>query len=132
MKKRHPMDQTEVHSIGTILLRMKAITRAELTQVVREQEEMSADQLLGELLINRGFIDAAQLKVALDAQDGLRSRRPHVRAMAAARLAELSTQKVVHLAVVTQEESRTTRRSVTKEDHPAVTPEMMAAKSGEE
>jgi len=124
-------DDTGVHSLGSILVRMKAISRSELGNVLREQSRMSEDRILGELLLNRGLIDEGQLKVALHAQEGLRSRRPHVRALAAAELAKISSTKVVQLAAATRSESTVTRKKLTGQEHPAVTAEMLAANGDE-
>jgi hypothetical protein len=117
---RDPRDETAVHSLGAILVRMKALTRTELAVAVKEQESMTREQLLGELLINRGLITRAQLAVALEAQENLRSKKPHVRALAAARLAEISGGNVVQLAAATRAESALARKRITGEGHPAV------------
>ena len=124
---RDERDDTAMHNIGNILIRMKALNRAELATVLKEQEAMSEEEMLGEMLINRGLIDRSQLKIALDAQENLRSKKPHVRALAAAQLAEISGGKVIQMATATSAASAETRKRVTGEAHPAVTPAMLAA-----
>lgn len=82
-----PRDDTEAYSIGTILVKQHLIAREELNEVIDIQRRMSEDELLGELLVRRGLITPGQLDTAIAAQRGLRSRRHHERALAAATLA---------------------------------------------
>lgn len=126
--KRDPRDDTEVFSIGTILVKMKAISREEIQEVLEEQEKMSKDELLGALLVRRGMISEEQLEIALDAQNGLRSRKPHVRAMAAASLASGASQMVHAVASSLKEACGDSKRKRTGEGFPAVSAAMMEKK----
>lgn len=119
--KRDPRDDTEVFSIGTILVKMRAVTRDDLNHVLEEQTKMSEDELLGALLVRRGVITEEQLEVALSAQEGLRSKRPHVRALAAANLATRSSDGVRALAGRVRDAVDGCRRKRTGEGFPAVT-----------
>lgn len=119
--KRDPRDDTEVFSIGTILVKMKAVGREDVERVLEEQSKMSSDELLGALLVRKGIITEEQLEVALSAQEGLRSKRPHVRAMAAASLAVRSSDGVRALAGRVRDAVDGCRRRRTGEGFPAVT-----------
>jgi len=126
--KRDPRDDTEVFSIGTILVKMKAISRKEIQEVLEEQEKMSKDELLGALLVRRGMITEEQLEIALDAQTGLRSRKPHVRAMAAASLASGASEMVHVVATSLREACGDSRKRRTGEGFPAVSAVMLEKK----
>jgi len=126
--KRDQRDDTEVFSIGTILVKMRAVSREEVRRVLEEQSKMSSDELLGELLVRRGIITEAQLEVALDAQRGLRSRKPHVRALAAADLASRASSGVRNLTARVGEAISDSRRKRTGEAYPAVTALLLAEK----
>jgi len=118
--KRDPRDDTEVYSIGTILVKMRATTRESLEAVLREQSRMTEDELVGALLVRAGIITEEQLEVALSAQAGLRSSKPHVRALAAADLACRSSEKVRSLAGLLRRAVSEVRKKRTGEEFPAV------------
>lgn len=123
--KRDPRDDTEVFSIGTILVKMRAVTREDVKRVLEEREKMGEDELLGELLVRRGMITEEQLSVALDAQQGLRSRRPHVRALAAADLASRASTGVRAIAGTLREAVFDSARKRTGDAFPAITAAML-------
>jgi hypothetical protein len=127
VSKQDPRDNTEVFSIGMILVKMEAVTREDLRAVLEEQKRMSQDELLGELMVRRGMITEAQLAAALNAQRGLRSRRGHVRAMAAADLAGRASEGVRTLAGTLREAVSDLRRKRTGEAYPAITPALLAS-----
>lgn len=118
------------HSIGSVLLQMKVLRPRELAAILKIQEKLSPEELLGELLVSRGFVTREQLETALESQRALRSGKPHVRALAVARVAEISGGRVQRLMRRTRAECEAARRRVTGEDHPAVTSQMLAV--GEE
>ena len=80
---RDPNDDTQSYSLGVILAKMmKVADHGEIVEVVQEQSRMSEEEVLGQILVARGVIDKDQLEVALQAQQGLRSKNKHERAMA--------------------------------------------------
>lgn len=81
-------------SIGAILLKMGAITEAELKQAVDEQENLSIELLLGKLLIANGICSLEQVEVAIAAQRDMRSGNEHKKAVAIADIAS-ARKKVV-------------------------------------
>ena len=82
-------------SIGAILLKMGAITEAELKKAVDEQENLSIELLLGKLLVANGVCSLEQVEVAIAAQRDMRSGDEHKGAMAIADIAS-ARKKVVH------------------------------------
>jgi len=119
-----PRDDTEVHSLGTILVKLRAVSRQELEEVISLQREMSQEDLLGELLLRRGIISEDQLHEALKAQRDLRSKKPRRRAMAAADLAARSGRAVSQLAAAVRESVWASRKKRTSSTgYPAVTAE---------
>jgi hypothetical protein len=127
-EKRDPRDDTESYNIGTILVKMRAVSRDEVLRVLREQEKMTEDELIGALLVRRGLISEEQLEVALSAQAGLRSRKPHVRAMAAAALANRASDGVRRLTAAVAEVVGDLQRKRTGSGHPIITREMLDVK----
>ena len=124
---RDRRDDTEAFSLGTILVKMKVVTRDQIASALQEQKQMSEEEVLGQLLVARGVIDNDQLQVALNAQDGLRSKSRHVRAMAMSKLAEASSRGVVRLAGVVRRSASEARRLTTGTGHPAITDAVLAA-----
>jgi hypothetical protein len=112
-------------SIGSILVSMGVISIGQLNRAMEEQRTASRDVLIGKLLVAAGFISNEQLEVALNAQTGLRSKKPVVRANAQAEIAEQSSAAVVRIAGHLRKQSADTRRSRTGEGHEAVTDEML-------
>lgn len=124
---RDPNDDTQSYSLGVILAKMmKVADHGEIVNVVEEQRRMSDEEVLGQILVARGLIDREQLEVALQAQQGLRSKNKHERAMAMARLSEVSGGKIIEFAEAIRKESIACKRSQTGDAHPAITPEMLA------
>jgi hypothetical protein len=123
---RDPNDDTQSYSLGVILAKMmKVADHGEIVEVVQEQSRMSEEEVLGQILVARGVIDKDQLEVALQAQQGLRSKNKHERAMAMARLSEISGGKIIDFAEAVRKESAACKRG-TGNAHPAITPEMLA------
>ena len=115
-------------SIGSILVSMGVISVGQLHRAVEEKANASQDVLLGRLLVAAGFISNEQLDVALNAQTGLRSKKPVVRAKAQAYIAVTSSATVVKMAEHVRRHSDDTRRSKTGDDYAAITDEMLYKK----
>jgi hypothetical protein len=128
---RDRRDDTETFSLGTILVKMKVATREQIASALAEQKQMSEEEVLGQLLVARGVIDTEQLQVALNAQDGLRSKSRHTRAMAMSRLAEASSRRVVQLAGAVRRSASEARRLTTGTGHPAITEAVLASAAKE-
>lgn len=117
-----PRDDTEVYSLGTLLVKTGAITRDDLADTIQIQKEMSEEDLLGALLIRRGLLNEEQLTGALRVQRDLRSGNRHRRALAAAELARTSARALSQVASRLQEavwDSK--RRRSSSSGYPAVT-----------
>jgi hypothetical protein len=113
------LDETERFSLGTILSKLRIVSRKQLTEVLEIQELMTDDERLGEILIARGMIRRDQLEIALAAQIELRSPDRTRRALAAAALSEATGARVIEFAAdLRQSADRLKRR--TGEAFPAV------------
>lgn len=120
-------DDTQSYSLGVILSKMmKVADHGSIANAVEEQQRMSDEEVLGQILVARGVIDAEQLEVALEAQRGLRSKNKHDRAMAMARLSQMSGGKVIEFAGALQRDAAREKRHRTGQAHPAITPDMLA------
>lgn len=84
-------------SIGSILVKMGAISEEELQAAVEEQSNLSIEHLLGKLLVANGICSAEQVEVAVAAQRDMRSEDEHKQAVAIADIAS-ARKKVVHAA----------------------------------
>jgi len=118
--KRDPRDETAVYSLGTILVKMGAVRREQVEEVLARQRRMTEEELLGDLLVAAGLVSQAQLQEALKAQADLRSRKRHVRARAAAHLAEVSNHRVAAAAREVVSLVRQTSRKRNGDQFPAV------------
>ncbi len=105
-------DETKRFSLGTILTKMRACSKTELADAISAQSFMNKiDRLgLGELLISRGKISGEQLEIALAAQIELRSPDKSKRALAAARLSKVSSDRVVKICRDVRESSSYLRK----------------------
>jgi hypothetical protein len=88
-------DRTERFSLGTILAKLKIVSREEIEEALRIQSELTRDERLGELLVARGRLTREQLELALAAQRDLRSTDKTTRALAAANLSKISSERVL-------------------------------------
>lgn len=102
-------DKTQSFSLGVILEKMNAASREQIADGL-EAQKGEPDVRLGEILVRVGVLTQAQLDVALQAQEELRSSKRHVRALAAARLAETSNRSVSTLAKAVKETAQKVRR----------------------
>ena len=112
------LDNLATSTLGEILIRMKVVTEAQLDQTLAMQEQMSPEEMLGQILVAQGIIDNDQLQVALDAQKGLRSKDRTKRALAMSRLAQVSGQKVVAMVSNLEATSHACLRSYGRERTP--------------
>lgn len=115
-KRRVRLPQAEAN-IGNILLAMGVIDREELNKGIEVKLASDRDQLLGEVLIARGFITRTQLERALHRQAELVGPRPYADqirmtiAKGRAAIADAAT-NVVELKEAAE---KLTKRSETKE-----------------
>lgn len=128
---RDPRDDTQTYSLGVIVSRMmKVATPEQVGAALEEQRRMNEEEVLGSILVARGIIDKEQLTVALEAQRGLRSKKKSERAMAMAKLSQVSGAKIIEIAEVLRKHAGEARRSATGQEHPAITDEMLANGNG--
>ncbi|MBU1891235.1 hypothetical protein KJ782_07195 [Patescibacteria group bacterium] len=115
-------------SIGAILLSMGAVTPAQLEETIHEQRQLREDAMLGKLLVAKGYCTAAQFDVAIAAQKGLREGGPERRAMAVANISIARSRR--HSVIETRqriiEKGNQVVRTVTSDEYPAITPEIIA------
>lgn len=107
-------------TIGTILVKLKVVSREDVDETLRLQTTLTEDENLGELLVARGLVERDQLELALAAQRDLRSNDRPTRALAAARIAGLSSDKVLSFSRRVREESRAARRDSDHRGWPAI------------
>jgi hypothetical protein len=119
-------------SLGAILLSMGVLNEDQLDELIDMQERATLENLLGKLAIAEGLISAGQLEEALSAQEGLRSKSKHRRALAAVELSERATATVTSIAAKLKTTISAERRRRTGDRHPAITPGMLAAKAADE
>jgi len=113
-------------SLGQILVDMGLLSEGDLKAVVELQERSTLDQLLGRLAVAEGLISADQLEEALSAQAGLRSKSRPRRALAQAKIVELSAALVKGAATRLRARATAERKSRTGQGYPAVTAAMLA------
>jgi hypothetical protein len=95
MSYRPEDDET---SIGRILIAMGLCTPGQVSRVAELQKKSSTEDQMGMFLVAHGLISMKQLELALNAQEGLRSKAKHKRALAQAEIAKQSGSSVVKLA----------------------------------
>lgn len=103
------LDKTQSFSLGVILEKMNAVSREQIEGGL-EAQKSEPDIRLGDILVRIGALTQEQLDVALQAQEELRSSKRHVRALAAAKLAETSNRSVSTLAKAIKETVQQVRR----------------------
>ena len=113
-------------AIGEILVQMGAVTSEQLDDMVELQERSSIEVMLGKLLVAHRFITEEQLEVALNAQEGLRSKKVAKQAMAQMRIIQQSGESAVGVAQDFKARARELIRKTTGSGHPAVTSKMLA------
>lgn len=107
-------------SLAAVLVSIGAVPKSRVEELERFARGMSEDEVLAELLRNRGIVEEDALRDALRIRRELASPNPRRRALAAAELAERATEDVRGLAERLREEVRRSRRSRTGPGYPAV------------
>jgi len=113
-----PEDDTT--SVGRILVAMGLCTPGQVARVVELQKNSSSEDRIGIFLVAHGLISMEQLELALSAQEGLRSKAKHKRALAQASIAQQSGSSTMELADRVRGRAAEVRRK-TGTDFPAVT-----------
>ena len=116
-------------TLGSILVAMGALSEEELEEAVQEQEKSSIEQLIGKILVANSAITTQQLDIALSAQDGLRSKKKHIKAGAQAVIATHSSDKVIAVAGRIRKKSATMRKTLTGESLLAVGGDLLVKNS---
>lgn len=115
-------------SLGNILLEWDVITPTQLDDALQQQETLRGDDLLGKLLIASGACTEEEVTTAMSAQASMRAAGKHKCAMAVADLAIERRRRKSVIArrdrIVAQAER--VERSITGDQHPAITPAMLA------
>ena len=118
-----PKDETGRFTVGVVLKKMRAATERQVKEALILQKDSAS--LLGEILVAEGIITKSQLLEALEAQKQLRSKKKHVRALAAARLAEQSMEHLEDYIDQLEEAVEDTKKRTTGRGHPAITDDML-------
>jgi hypothetical protein len=84
--KQNAITECRETSIGTILVRMGAISEDQLQRALMYQARASIDQMLGSVMVHQGFCDPKDVDDALALQHSLR-KNPVQHAMAMADMA---------------------------------------------
>jgi hypothetical protein len=115
-------------SLGAILLAMGALVKEDLQRAVSIQREASSEELLGHILVSRGFCDPDQIRIALHAQSGMRKSTKKDQALAVADLAErLRTRTIAESHRIVERGNRFVR-SATGREYPIITDDMLISK----
>ncbi|MCD4832016.1 MAG: Flp pilus assembly complex ATPase component TadA [Anaerohalosphaeraceae bacterium] len=70
-KRNVPIEQLRGRHLGRILIKMGILTREKVHQCLSVQGKSAEKKLIGEIMVELGFIDEKQLRVALAAQRGM-------------------------------------------------------------
>jgi len=118
-------------ALGNILLEWGLVDQEELNIALEEQRSLRGDDLLGKLLIANGACAEEDIEVAMSAQASMRSVSKAKQAMAVAdiALARQRRDSVFTRRARMQESAKRLQRTITGDEHPALTPEMLAEKS---
>jgi hypothetical protein len=123
---RKPPAADDPTSLGCILVAMSAVTPDQLAEAVEQQERSSIEHLLGKLLVADGHCTNDQLEIALAAQEAMRSKDKRKQAMAVAEIAKHRKRGTNGARLRIIERSASIVKKATGQDHPAITPEMLA------
>ena len=93
--KRPEDDET---SVGRVLIAMGVCSPGQVARAAELQRRATEEERLGIYLVAHGHISLEQLRMAISAQEGLRSKAKHKRALAQATIAQQSGAAVVRLA----------------------------------
>lgn len=84
-------------SIGSILMKMGVVTRAQVEEVMEEQIRLREDALLGKLLVAKGYCTNEQFDLAMEAQRLIREGTGAERAVALADFVLSRTKQSDHI-----------------------------------
>jgi hypothetical protein len=123
-------DQT---SLGSILLDWGIVTKEQLEKALKEQKILRGDALLGKLLVADGSCTPEEINIAMSAQAGMRKGDYTKQALA---VADLAIERQRRKSVIERRDrviraGERLRRSITGEDHPAITVSMLAKPSSD-
>lgn len=115
-------------SLGNILLEWEVITEDQLTQALKEQENLRGDDLLGRLLIASGACSEEEVRTAMSAQSSMRAAGKHKCAMA---VADLAIERRRRESMIIRrnniiEKAEQVRKTITGDQHPAIATAMLA------
>lgn len=85
-------------SIGRVLIAMGVCTPGQVARAAELQRKAPEDERIGVFLVAHGHASVEQLRLAINAQVGLRSKAKHKRALAQATIAQQSGAAVVSFA----------------------------------
>jgi type IV pilus assembly protein PilB len=71
VQKMPPIEQLRGRPVGRILMKMGLLSRENLQECLRIQNERHGDVQIGQICIERGLVDESQLQVALAAKRGM-------------------------------------------------------------
>jgi hypothetical protein len=115
-------------SLGNILIEWEVITKDQLNHALKEQEHLRGDDLLGRLLIASGACTEDEVGAAMSAQSSMRASGKYKCAMAVADLA-IERRRRESLVIRRNniiEKAEQVRKSITGDQHPAITTAMLA------
>lgn len=117
-------------SLGAILLELGLVTDEQLEEVVAQQRQMREETMLGVLLVHNGILTQTELDIALSAQRGMREENRTNQAMAVADIAlgRHRRQTLIDRRERIAEKGAQIVRSISGDDYPAITGEMLLAK----
>jgi len=120
--------ESDLTSVGAILISMGAVTRAQVEEVVEEQRKLREDALLGRLLVAKGYCTQDQFDIAMAAQKSMRNGNKEKRALAVAdiSLARSRRQSVHATRKRLIEKGQAATRSITNERNAVITSAMLA------
>lgn len=113
-------------TLGAILVTMGVLSPEQLDEAVEAQENSSIDRQLGNQLVVMRFCDLGQVEEALQTQERMR-KNGHSKALAVADIALARQKKLDAMTEEVLERSARVVRSATGQDHPAITPAVLAA-----
>ena len=70
-KELPPIEQLQGRTLGRILTKMRVVTRNQVHECLKVQKEGGGKPKIGEIMQDKGLVDAKQLNIALAAQQGM-------------------------------------------------------------
>lgn len=109
-------------TLGVILRQMGLVTEAQIKAAIQSQRRQREGDLIGAYLMAHGLITKDQLEGAAQVQKDIRSGSRHKRALARARIAEVSHESTISCGRRARAAVDEVRRKTTGTGHPAVGP----------